>query len=400
MVGEPGLGKSRLAYEFGLWLVDRAEPVVSMRARATPQSSTAPAALLRNLFSEHFAVHDTDTAAAVLEKFRAGTAGRLLPAEADILGQFCGYDCSASDTVRRLLGQDALAHLGLTYFHQYLERLGQARPIVLVLEDLHWADDRSLDALLGLAAPQPLAVPLLVVALTRPSFFERRPHWGEGLEPVTRLDLRPLSRRESRALVVEILQNVQDLPDSLRDLIAGASEGNPFFAEELVKMLVDDGVLLAKEGGWQIVADRVAGVRVPATLAGVLQARLDSLPAGERETLQRAAVVGREFWDEAVARLTEPAGGDSERQPLTPILATLRGRELVYRHEHSAFEGTAEFVFKHALLRDVAYETVLRRLRRTYHRQVAEWMESRAGERLDEHAGLIAYHYQQAEAGP
>src|SRR5258705_432772 len=95
----------------------------SRRSPSKARPSPAPAALLRSLFGEHFAVHDTDPAAEALEKFRAGTAGRLLPAEADILGQFCGYDFSSSDAVRRLLGQDALAHLGLTFFHQYLERL-------------------------------------------------------------------------------------------------------------------------------------------------------------------------------------------------------------------------------------------------------------------------------------
>jgi class 3 adenylate cyclase/tetratricopeptide (TPR) repeat protein len=394
VVGEPGLGKSRLADEFGLWLVDQDERLHVLRGRAAPQSAGTPAAVLRDLFGQAFGIHDHDSGGAMRAKFRSGVADLLDADEADILGEFCGFDFSSSPAVERLLGQDALAHLGRDYVARYLDGLGRQRPVLLIVEDLHWADDRSLDALLALVSPGPLEAPLLVVALTRPALFERRPHLGEGLASLTQLKLKPLSRREGRFLVTEILQRVEQLPDDLRDLIVTASEGNPFFAEELVKMLVDDGVILVEAGRWRVAAERLGDVRVPPTLAGVLQARLDSLPTVEREALQRAAVVGREFWDDVVARL-----GAAERDTLAPVLSALRSRELVYRHEQSAFDNAAEYAFKHALLRDVTYETVLRRLRRTYHLQVAEWLEQRAGERAAEYAGLIAYHYQQAEAG-
>jgi class 3 adenylate cyclase/tetratricopeptide (TPR) repeat protein len=394
VVGEPGLGKTRLAEEFGLWLVDEdARPHV-MRGRAAPQSAGTPAAVLRDMFGQAFGISDCASVEEMRQRFRAAVAGTLNAEQAGILGEFCGFDFSDNPAVQRLLGQDALARQGRQHLAQLITGLGRTRPVLLVVDDLHWADDRSLDALLSLTAPEPLDVPLMVLAMSRASLFERRPHWAEGAGATTRIAIQPLSRREMRRLVRGILHKLERLPDSLGDLIVNASEGNPFFAEELVKMLVDDGVIVVEQGAWRLAAERLEDVRVPPTLAGVLQARLDSLPAAEREALQAAAVAGRAFWDEAVARLSA-----MDLDQVAPLLAALRGRGLIYRREHSAFAGATEYAFRNQLLRDVTYETVLKRLRGSYHLQVAEWLESRAGERAGEHAGLIAYHYQQAEAG-
>jgi predicted ATPase len=140
--------------------------------------------------------------------------------------------------------------------------------------------------------------------------FERRPNWGEGREAHTRLELKPLSRRASRALVSEILQKVESIPQGLRDLVVDGAEGNSFYVEELIKMLIEGSVILRGEERWCVELGRLARVRVPPTLTGVLQARLDSLPRQERTLLQRASVVGRLFWDTAVAALV---GGQRRR---------------------------------------------------------------------------------------
>jgi tetratricopeptide (TPR) repeat protein len=234
---------------------------------------------------------------------------------------------------------------------------------------------------------------LLVVGAARPGLLERRPNWGEGQEAYARLELKPLSKRATRGLVEEILQQAAELPEELRELIVDAAEGNPYYVEELIKMLIEDGVVVRGEPHWQVRVERLAEVRVPATLTAVLQARLDALPGAEKAVLQRASVVGRLFWDSVVSELASDA---DEGVEVEPLLGALRQRELVFQREQSAFGDSREYTFKHTILRDVTYETVLRKLRRRYHAQVAGWLEAHAGERLGEYLGVIAGHYELA----
>ncbi len=189
---------------------------------------------------------------------------------------------------------------------RYLEHLGQVAPVVVLLEDLHWADDASL-TWLDAADPVLAGAPVLVVATARPTLLESRPHWGEGLRHHARIVLEPLSRRESRLLLGQLLQHVHDVPRALVDLVVEGAEGNPFYIEELVTWLVDAGVVVRGDDAWDVRPDRIDQVRVPSTLKGVLQSRLDSLEVAERAVLQRASVVGRVFWDNAVAHLGDGA---------------------------------------------------------------------------------------------
>lgn len=161
-------------------------------------------------------------------------------------------------------------------------------------------------------------------------------------------------------------------------------------------MLIDGGVIRGGDEHWWVELDRLVETRVPPTLAGVIQARLDSLPNEERALLQRASVVGRMFWDTAVAELTVDKSDKIGKHELIPILESVSGHELVFRREHSTFAETEEYIFNHALLRDVTYETVLLKLCKVYHSQVASWLETAAGDRLGEHLGLIASHYELA----
>jgi eukaryotic-like serine/threonine-protein kinase len=234
------------------------------------------------------------------------------------------------------------------------------------------------------------------VCAARPTFLERRPHWGEGQPSPARVALQPLSLQEGRRLVEELLQKVDALPDDLRDLIVNGAEGNPFFAEELVKMLIEDGVIVKGAGGqdrWHVDLGRLSATHVPDTLAGVIQARLDRLALPERSVLQRASVVGRQFWDEAVAQIGR---AEDEGEIVPAALTALRAKEMVFRRETSAFAGAQEYIFKHALLREVAYESLLKRLRRTYHGLVADWLIERGGARASEITGLIGEHLELA----
>jgi tetratricopeptide (TPR) repeat protein len=222
--------------------------------------------------------------------------------------------------------------------------------------------------------------------------FDRYPEWGQGLDHHTRLSLEPLSQQYCNSLVDEILKLTQEVPASLRDTVVSNAEGNPYYVEELIKMLIDDGVILTGEERWWIQPGRLTEVKIPPTLTNVLQARLDSLPPLERQTLQQASVVGRTFWDRIVAYIEGKSGEPVDQQQVTNTLFDLQGREMIYRQPNSVFVGTEEYNFKHAILREVTYESVLLRQRSTYHGLVADWLIENAYDRVAEYAGLIADH--------
>ncbi|MBN1966889.1 MAG: AAA family ATPase, partial [Anaerolineae bacterium] len=385
ITGDAGVGKSRLLAEFDRWLAALPDAVVLLRGRARLETRHTPYAVWRDLFARYFGILESDSPATVLERFRAGMAPWLNAERADLVGHLVGFDFSSSDAVHNLLGSPSFARLATAYLVNAMRALAE-QPAALFLEDLHWADDRSLDLVTHLLAEIP-AGRLLVIGLARPALFERHPDWGAGW---TRLDLVPLAEADSRALVADILQKALSVPDDLRDLIVRGAEGNPFYVEELIKMLLDDGVIVRDPSGWRVELARLKAIRVPPTLTGVLQARLDGLPGEERDVLQRASVVGRLFWDETVAELS----GETPASDIDPLLARMDDRELVFRHDQSAFEGANEYAFKHAMLRDVTYETVLLKVRRVYHAQVARWLEAHVGARLNEYLSLIAGHYE------
>jgi class 3 adenylate cyclase/tetratricopeptide (TPR) repeat protein len=431
VAGDAGVGKSRLLFEFDNWIVLRPEPITYFKGRGTLHTQKVPFSLFHDLFAFQFDIRDSDSAAVALEKFQAGMAGYIEPDQAAIAGHWLGFDFSASEAVGRLLGDPGFAETAQGYLTRAFRGLLATGPVVVLLEDIHWADDPSLGLVLNLMGTAP-AAPLLVVAATRPVFFENHPDWDEGMAGFRKIALAPLSKRASRTLVDEILQRVDDIPESLCDLIVDAAEGNPFYVEELVKMLIEQGVIErgirnyelgirnedSKSGEteeqesldsslvissddrsrrssldtrWQVRADKLAGIKVPPTLISLLQARLDRLSPPEREALQRASVVGRLFWDECVADLSH-----SSLNELRSIFESVQRRELIFHRERSAFIDAEEYIFKHNLLRDVAYETVLLKNRVALHGRVARWLETHAGERLGEYLSLIAEHYIQA----
>ncbi|UOY03600.1 hypothetical protein [Blastococcus sp. PRF04-17] len=195
-----------------------------------------------------------------------------------------------------------------------------------------------------------------------------------------------------RVLVAEILQRADVVPPALVDRIVATADGNPYYVEELVKWLVEERVLDISADGWVISDRAVDTLRIPTTLRGLLQARLDSLEVPERGVVGGAAVVGRVFWDEAVARLA-PMVPDQDR-----VLERLTSREVVFPRPHSSFSGCREFSFRHALMRDVAYEGVLRSVRRAHHALAAQWLEEvvERSQRPDEHAAAVAHHHEEA----
>lgn len=401
VVGEAGVGKSRLLYEFNNWIALHEQVFWYFEARATQPSMLQPYSLTRDLFSSRFAIADNDPLSVVQEKFEGGIEGFLGEGhqeKAQLIGQLVGFDFSDSPTVERALKdpesfqKNALKHLGELFIVAADEQ-----PVTIRVEDIHWADERSLDLLNNLAREN-TNIALFIINMARPEMYDRRPSWGEGQEFHARINLQPLSRLDSRRLVRELLKKTEEVPTELRDLIIKRMEGNPFYAEELVKVLIDDGVIVKSEPNWTVDMSKLTNVRVPPTLTGVLQARLARLPAGEQFMLQRTSVVGRLFWESAAAHLSADDGITAGA--VGDMLEDLRQREMIFKREESAFEGTNEYIFRHAILRDVVYENIVPRQRRKYHKLVAEWLKEAGKDRMDEYRLLIAEHYEAAGDTP
>jgi predicted ATPase/class 3 adenylate cyclase len=405
VIGEAGVGKSRLLEEFENWLELQPTPTLLFKGRATLDTADLPYALLRDVFVSQFEILDDDPVPMVRKKitdrFREVLAkDEEYEMKAHFVGQLLGYDFRESPYLQGVLAApQQLRDRALAYLIDFLKAHAAGSPLAIFLDDIHWADDSSLD-IIDQIAEKLSAEQVLFVALTRPSLFERKSSWGAGIHQ-ERLELQPLSRLDSERLLDRVLQKVPEIPDRLRDLIIRNAEGNPFYLEELVKMLVEDQVIVKGELTWRVQSDRLRELHIPPTLTGVIQARLDRLPAYERTVLQQASVVGKVFWDAAVAYVNREIESGSvpigpELPDLRAYLNTLQAREMITQHQSSAFSEAAEFAFKHAILQDVTYESVLKRTRHIYHAAVADWLISQSGERVGEVAGLIAGHLEKA----
>jgi class 3 adenylate cyclase len=253
-------------------------------------------------------------------------------------------------------------------------------PVTVVVEDLHWAEPDLLE-LLGKAA-RDVRSPLLLLTTARPELIDRQPDWGVARGSASRLWLEPLSAAEAEQMLAKI---AGELPDTVRRLVLKRAEGNPFFVEEVLGSLLDEGVLRREAGRW--VASQVpATLDVADSVQGVIGARIDLLPAAEKSALQVAAVIGRSFWEDAVRAVAEST---------QPDLRLLEERDFVRRSPQSSLEGQREYVFKHALTREVAYGSLPGGRKTLAHARFAEWLEA-AGGGDDEHAPALAHHYAKA----
>jgi class 3 adenylate cyclase/tetratricopeptide (TPR) repeat protein len=398
IVAEMGLGKSRLFTEFLTWTDPQPNGYYLFQGRFAPSQTNAPYAFLREIVAFRFQIQDNDPLAVVHKKMEDGFKAFLpddpaVEERAHFVGQLIGYNFSDSPHLRGLLSDPAqVRSLGFSSIMRLVESASRMHPLIFILDDLQWADTASLDALSLLFRNLPSNMPVLAICAARPELFERYPKWGSGLPNAFNLHLEPLSRKDSRAFVEQVLRKAESLPSALRELVVGSGEGNPFYMEELVKTLIEGRVIDTSDEPWQVNLARLDKLNIPPSLSGVLQARLDGLDSLERTALQRASIIGRIFWDRALEAISPEI--ESERERLQASLAALRAKELIFSHPVSAFSDTTEYAFKHALLRDVTYETVLKRQRVQYHERVAEWLDQISGERRGEYLPVIADHYE------
>lgn len=396
IVGDAGLGKSRLISEFSAWADLQDVEWWWFKGRASPSMSNAPYALLRDIFLFRFEIYDSDPLHVAQEKMEAGFRQFISNDEravekAHVVGHLLGFNFSTSFHLRGLLRDPhQMRQQALYYLNQFFLAVAAKGPTLIMLDDLHWADTGSLDALSYLFENLPPFVPLMALTVTRPLLYDRYPKWGQNIASFRSLQLEALSKEDSRHLVNQILQKVPELPSAISELVVGGAEGNPFYLEELVRMLIDAQVIRPQENHWRIDLTRLATVHVPHTLTEVIQSRLDNLPTIERATLQLGSVVGRVFWDQAVVELQ----GGQEREKILGAISRLKLKDLVFERRPSNFSGVREYIFKHHLLREVTYNTMVKRQRAASHIATANWLISISGERRGEYLPQIADHFE------
>ncbi len=365
ILGDAGVGKTRLTREFWGWLSTQTPEPMRRTGRTLSYGQGTTYWPMGEVLKEHFGISESDQPEAI--------AARL--DDRPYLGLTLGF--APGEDVHPLVARERLHDAWV----EFLGELVADRPVVMLLEDMHWAEDDLSDLVDTLIAQ--VAGPLLVLATARPELLDRRPSWGGTWRRTSAMQLEALPAADTSRLLGELLGG--EVPNPIRDLIVGRAEGNPFFVEELVGTLIDRGVLARDNGAWSF-GELPPGFSVPDSVQAVLAARIDLLPPAEKAALQAAAVIGRTFWTGPVYELV---AGES------PDIGVLEERDFVRRRPGSSLAGEREYVIKHALTREVAYATLPKARRARLHAAFAAWLERRAEER-DELAPLVAHHFAEA----
>ena len=359
--GPAGIGKSRLGLELAQLLANLGARVV--RGRSTPYGASTPYSAFAQLVKQTALIFDSDDPAEARGKLEAGIAELAGPAAAE-------EHAPQLEVLLGLDGERTVADRDTLFFSArvFVESLARSCPTMLLFEDIHWADASQLDLLETLAS-RVRDVPVLFVALARPELLTDRPMWGGGLPAYTALQLDPLNQALSRQLAEELLSEAALGDDALR--VAELAEGNPLFIEELAASITE----------------KSTGGELPTSVRAIIAARLDSLPPDERSVLVDASVAGRVFWRGALH-------GMATHDNLAASLSSLEDRGLIGREAVSRIKGDQQFAFKHALIHDVAYQTLPRAARRERHAAVARFLSAATATGQSHEA--LAHHWREA----
>jgi len=403
IVGEAGLGKSRLLAEaHGAWTTS----VAWAEGRALSYAAGMSYWLARQLLYSLLELKAETSPSAVAAVLRASLEREILENVEDAslyLSRVLEIPMEEAVEKRaKLLPAEAVQAGILRAFRDYVVARAKRRPLVLVWEDLHWSDPSSLQVFESLL-PLTATVPLLLVCASRPDdklaaellvrARDTCPERYQGIE------LSPLTHAQSESLITQLLK-IENIPGTLRDLIFARAEGNPFFLEELLRSLLDAGLVVREEG--RIFLTREVGtLDIPETLQGVLMARIDRLETRDKAALQNASVIGRVF---QASILVHFYGTELKRAPyLHQSLAELERRDFIQSGEPKASETIPrpedEYAFKHAITHDVAYHSMLVARRKELHKVAAEAIETLFPDRIEELSATIGYHFERADAG-
>jgi class 3 adenylate cyclase/tetratricopeptide (TPR) repeat protein len=360
--GEAGVGKSRLAREF----LDGVERASVLIGRALPYGEGVTYWPLGEMVKAAAGISDDDPLEEAFAKLRECCAEEAV---ADVLGLAAGL-------MEALEGERSPQEIAWAA-REVMQGIADVQPLILLFEDIHWAEAPLLDLIEHIA--DWVRAPVLILCLARPELLDARPGWGGGRVRSTAIELEPLSVEESAELVDQLLSQLAgaagERPMALPQKAIDRAEGNPLFVEETIRMLVESGSGNGSEG------------RVPDTLQALIAARIDHLDPAAKTLLQRASVIGRVFWRGALEHLAPDVHGHEA------LLDDLLQREFLLREPRSSISGETAYRFKHALIREVAYTGMAKLARAQYHARFAEWLAERTGEELVE---IRAYHLDQA----
>jgi class 3 adenylate cyclase/tetratricopeptide (TPR) repeat protein len=373
IVGEPGVGKSRLIAELFAYIHAKPEIIRWRQGRCLSYGEGITFWALGEILKAEAGILETDSPQLATEKLES-VVPQDEPERQWLLQRLAP-----------LVGAEAVSPAErqelFTAWRRFLETLAAKRSTILIFEDLHWADDALL-AFIEYVAEWSHDVPLLLLCAARPELYERLPAWGAGQRNAQTINLAPLSDQETADLVTYLMKSAALSRDLERAVVERAG-GNPLYAEEFARLLVDRDL----DPG----ADILEGAALPDTLQALIAARLDTLPPERKSLLQDAAVVGKVFWAGALAEISGSATDQVEL-----LLHELARKELVRPARTTSMEGETEYSFWHLLVRDVAYSQIPRAERARRHRAAAAWIERKAGDRVEDLAEVLAHHYLQA----
>jgi class 3 adenylate cyclase/tetratricopeptide (TPR) repeat protein len=369
IIGEPGIGKSRLVAEFEHWVDARTDAVTRRRGRCLAYGDGIGFWPLAEIVRQQLAIDEADNEDLARARRAAAVEGMQdAPWLRARLAPLVGLPAEAAEREEVF-----------TAWQRFFDEVAARTPLLLVFEDLHWADP-AVFAFIQHLAEWSTGVPILVVCTARPELFDLHPGWASGLVNATTLALLPLSREDTARLVKSLLGDLPASPDETAVLV-DRSGGNPLYAEEYARLLADRGDSTSSD------------LVMPETVRAVIAARLDSLPVDGRGLLRDAAVCGTVFWAGALAAI-----GGREPGPVRVALHELARKELIRRSRTSTLPGDEEYAFWHDLVHEVAYNQIPRVDRADKHRRTAEWIEHATGERMGDRAELLTHHYAEALA--
>lgn len=381
IVGEPGVGKSRLIAELFAYVDGQPDLLVRWRqGRCLPYGDAVAFWALGEIVKGEAGILESDSPSTAASKIVAVVSEER--PDAQWLRQ----------RLRPLVGLDAVEAApeeNFAAWRVFLEHLAEQRPCVFVFEDLHWADQAFL-AFLEYLAEYAEGVPMLLLGTARPELFEKAPAFAQTAANAHRVHLAPLTDMETAKLVSNLLEQAI-LPAEVHQAILSRSGGNPLYAEEFVRLLKDRGILTRRGPTWSI--DPGAEIPLPTGIHALITARLDTLTSARKRLLQDAAVIGEVFWSGAVAEMAGMDSAEVER-----VLHELSRKELVRPVRSSSIDRQAEYIFSHVLVRDVCHSQIPRARRAERHQRAARWIETVSGERVADHADILAYHYTEALA--
>jgi class 3 adenylate cyclase len=375
IVGEPGVGKSRLVAELFSFVDGWPDLVTWRQGRCLPYGDGITFWALGEILKAEAGILETDDPEAAASKIDdvIPDSHPDAPWLRQRLRPLVGLEAPQADKEEKQAA-----------WRTFLESLAERNPTVIVLEDLHWADQALLE-FVDHVVEYASGVPLLLLATARPDLYERAPMFVARARNATRIDLVPLSEQETARLIGNLLQTAV-LPTEVQRALLDRSGGNPLYAEEFVRFLKDTGALRRTGNAWTL--DPGAQIPVPSSVQGIIAARLDTLGRELKALLQDASVIGKVFWSGALAFM-----GDRDPHEVEQALHDLARSELIRPARRSSMEHEREYDFSHALIKDVCYEQIPRAARAQRHVQAASWIEQVASGRVEDHAEIVVSHY-------